>query len=186
MDPVGAEGLDKILIIVQALNGKGEVLRCLSDSKGSMPPVDLSAGLYRVIATNPYGYWFTQVREFLVSDTPVDVEMRMNGGVVQRVPAPGLELKVSVVDREGRPAEGAEVLGRDPDATVHHWAKADARGQAVVKIGVNGADVVVIYKGQVISKRVDIPFHETECDVCVEGSIEKLEKIPHSVTLQLQ
>jgi hypothetical protein len=184
MDPAGAEGLGKILIIIKALDGTGDVLRALSDSKGWIPSVDLSSGTYRVIATFPYGYWFTQVREFEVSDKPVDVEMHMDGGAVNRIPYPGLKLKVTVIDREGKPVGGAEVLGRDPDATVDHWDQTDAHGQAAVTISVDGADVVAFYKGQVISKRIDIPFEEPECPE-KDRAIEKLKKTPHSVTLQL-
>jgi len=185
MDPAGAKGLGKILIIVQDLDGTGDVLRTLSDSKGLIPPVDLSAGTYRVIATFPYGYWFTQVREFVVSDKPVDVELHMDGGAVNRVPYPGVKLRIAVINRDGKPVEGASVLGRDPYATINRWDQTDAHGQASVTIGVNGADVVVIYAGQVISKHVDIPFEEPECAEMMRG-IEKLKEAPRSITLQLK
>ena len=187
-DPAGAEGVARALVIVQALNGKGEVLRTLSDSNGSIPSMDLSAGVYRVIATYPYGYWFTQVREFVVSDAVVDIELHMEGAVVEAVQVPEVQIKVSVVDQMGKPAPDALVLGRDPAAKFNHWAKADEHGQAMVTIGVNGADVVAIYKGQVVSKRVDIPFQDAECSDrdCMTRVIEKLKNVPQSLTLQLQ
>jgi hypothetical protein len=98
--------------------------------------------------------------EFVASDKPVDIEMHMDGAARSPFLALGLVLKVTVIDPDGNPVEGADLLGGDPDATVDHWDKTDARGQAAVIIGVNGADVVVVYKGQVITKRID-PLRRT-------------------------
>ncbi|HEY1207167.1 MAG: hypothetical protein ABSH46_00925 [Bryobacteraceae bacterium] len=188
-DPAGAEGLGKVLIIVQALNGKGEVSRNLSDSNGWAPAMQLPPEVYRVIATFPYGYWFTQVREFVVADSPVEIVLHMDGAVVERVQVPELEARVTVIDKDGKPAENAIVLGRDPEAIFHYWTTADANGHATVKIGVNGADIVAIYKGRVVSKCVDVPFEDPGCRTDGESFQRRLEKSRQSlreVTLQFQ
>ena len=61
------DALKDELVIVQDLNNQEhEILRALSDKNGYVPPLELPSGLYRVIATAPYGLWETSVREFLV------------------------------------------------------------------------------------------------------------------------
>jgi hypothetical protein len=186
-DPAGVEGVDNVLIIVQALNGKGEVSRDLSNSDGRVAALELPPGVYRVIAVFPYGYWFTQVREFVVADSPIDVVLNMHGAVVDTVQVLELELQVTVIDRDGKPVENALILGRDPEAKFNHWTRSDTHGHATVKIGVNGADVVAIYKGQVISKHVDIPFESNICttDNSFQRRLDKAKQSLHEVTLRI-
>ena len=61
----------EVLVIVQDLDhSEHEILRTLSDQSGNVPSLQLSPGLYRVIATAPYGIWETSVSEFLVGSPP--------------------------------------------------------------------------------------------------------------------
>src|SRR5690242_15077869 len=77
LDQTGA-GFPDVLVIIKSLAGKGEIFRGLTDQAGSVPERDLIAGLYRAIATCPYSICETKVTEFLVSDTPVELELKVN------------------------------------------------------------------------------------------------------------
>lgn len=72
-DAVGAVIKDELVIVQDLDSREHEVLRALSDQEGNVPPLQLSPGLYRVIATAPYGVWQTSVREFLVGERPTEV-----------------------------------------------------------------------------------------------------------------
>src|SRR5215471_7533131 len=65
------------LVVVQDLQDEHEVLRALTDKDGKVPSLDLQPGLYRVIATTPYGVWQTDVREFLVAEKPLQVALHV-------------------------------------------------------------------------------------------------------------
>ena len=186
-DPIGAEGVDKVLVIVQSLDGKGEVLRTLTDPKGSITPIDLAPGLYRLIATYPYGYWFTQVREFVVSAAPVNMDLHMDGAVIDRVAAPGVKVQVTVVNRDGKAIKNAHILGRDRQALSNRWDTTDGQGHAVVTVGVNGADIVAIYNEQVVITPIDIPFSDTSCTdkECQMRAVQKVEEVSRNITVRL-
>jgi hypothetical protein len=63
-----------VLVIVQNLDAhEREVMRVLTDREGRVPAADLSSGLYRVIATAPYGTLQAKVDEFLVGSKPRSV-----------------------------------------------------------------------------------------------------------------
>lgn len=187
-DPAGADGLQKVLVIVQALNGKGEVTRELTDRIGAIPVLDLQPGLYGAVATFPYGYWATQVREFSVADTPVVLELHMDGSVINEVQVPEALVRVTVLDRDGHPISNALVLGRDPEARFNHWTRTDPHGEAGVVIGANGADIVAIHEGQVTVQRVNIPFDHYSCTdtQCLSKSIERMKTSIPKITLRLQ
>src|SRR5689334_20790240 len=58
-----------VLIIVRSLDGKGEIGRYLTNGEGLTSKLQLDDdGLYRIIATCPYGLCQTTVREFIGTD----------------------------------------------------------------------------------------------------------------------
>jgi len=63
LDQTGAAFPD-VLVIVKSLAGKGEIFRALTDQSGCVPERDLPAGLYRAIATCPYGICETRLASF--------------------------------------------------------------------------------------------------------------------------
>ena len=73
------EGERSVLVIVQNLDDhEREVMRVLTDQEGRLPAAGLSSGLYRVIATAPYGTLQAKVDEFLVGSKPRSVVVRYN------------------------------------------------------------------------------------------------------------
>ncbi|HEV3253102.1 MAG TPA: hypothetical protein VG033_01760 [Candidatus Acidoferrales bacterium] len=123
----------------------------MSDRDGKAPTLELPSGLYRVIATAPYGLWETSVREFLVGKQSTEVILR-----VQPMPSHGYgdivtlgtpRVQLQVIGPDGQPAKGALVLIRDRDATLHmeRWYTADDKGIAKIELVSEPTVVVVIY-----------------------------------------
>ncbi len=153
-DPKGTP-LKDALIIVQDLQGQHhELFRALTDEQGTIPPHTLNPGLYRAIGTYPYSHWETDVREFLVRDDPVKVQLRLS-------PAAGLDatavstgtLTVHVLDANGQPAAGARVLVRDAhaDPDSEHWGTTNAQGTTTLALSLTPAVLVVVYRDQLYS-----------------------------------
>jgi len=65
-DSSGVALKDELVIVQDLRSREHEVLRVLSGGTGKIPTMDLPPGLYRAIATAPYGLWQTEVQEFLV------------------------------------------------------------------------------------------------------------------------
>src|SRR5262245_16161710 len=74
VDGTGA-GFTDVLVIVRSLEDGKESFRALTDSSGIVPVHDLNPGLYRLIATCPYGICQTTVHEFLVKRDPIDLRL---------------------------------------------------------------------------------------------------------------
>lgn len=144
------------LVIVQNLDDhENEVVRALTDEKGEIPVLQLRSGLYRAIATAPYGIWQTTVREFLVSDTPVRVVLAVepmpthgNGDIVL---VGATTMSLQVLNPDGKPAAGAAVLARDRNATLYleRWYKTDLSGRVTIEV-VGDPLVVVVVSGRTI------------------------------------
>jgi len=134
-DESGAD-FPNVLVIVKSLEGKGEIFRALTNSAGSVPERDLNPGLYRVIATCPYGICRTKISEFLVSGSPVEIELKLSvfptrGNSV--IVGPPNRMKVEVLDTQGKPAPSAEVLVRDSNAEYEQWYKTNGNGEVDVE-----------------------------------------------------
>jgi hypothetical protein len=123
----------------------------LSKEDGTLPPFQLQAGLYRVIATAPYGLWRTNVREFLVGQQSTEMTIK-----VQPVPTHGhgdiinvriIRRQLRVIGSDGSPASGASILVRDRDATQHleRWYKTDEKGTTPIEMVSDPTVVVVVY-----------------------------------------
>jgi hypothetical protein len=153
----------KVLVIVKSLEGEGEVARYLTDQDGRTPKIQLSSGLYRVIATCPYGICQTTVREFLGSDVPSELTLEipvnstdLNG---ETVGAPRIQL---VLETANGKASGAHILIRDPEAKWEKWYVADATGSAEVELVSDPSVVVVIFGGKVSSQVVSFAHMNQE------------------------
>jgi hypothetical protein len=139
------------LVIVQDLNDREhELLRTLSDKQGYVPHLELPAGLYRVIATAPYGIWETTVLEFLVQQKATEVLVRVSPkathGFGDIIPTNTIKAKLKVIGKAGHPASGIKVMVRDREATLHleRWYKTDSGGLAEIDL-VSESTVVVIW-----------------------------------------
>jgi hypothetical protein len=148
------------LVIVQDLNAqRHEITRTLTDASGSIALLQLTPGLYRAIATAPYGLWETEVREFLVSDKSVTLVLK-----VQPKPTQGRgdvaivgarHARILVLDASNKPVAGVSILTRDRDATSlsERWYSSDAKGIANVELPSDPA-IVVIHAGDRLITRV--------------------------------
>jgi hypothetical protein len=122
-DSAGIALKDELVIVQELHNREHEVLRVLTDGTGKIPTIDLHPGLYRVIATAPYGLWETEVQEFMVGEKPMRLALHVrpmpthgNGDIVTLGTK---KKKMRVLKPDGRAASGAEVYVRDRNATLH-------------------------------------------------------------------
>jgi len=146
-----------VLVIVKSLAGRGEIFRGLTDQAGSVPERDLAAGLYRAIATCPYGICETKVMEFLVGGAPVELELNVDVSPTRgdiAIVGPSNRLKMRVVDSQGKPAASAEVLVRDSNAEYEQWYKTNGEGEADVEPLGTTATFVVLYKAALITETI--------------------------------
>lgn len=160
-DSSGAVVKDELVIVQDLDNREHEILRGLSDHTGNGPTLQLPSGLYRVIATAPYGLWQTSVREFLVGQQPTDVIVRVQPmpthgyGDIVTVGTTRVELKL--IGPDGQPANGARILIRDRDATLHleRWYKADGKGIATIDLVSKPTVAVVIYADILVTTELE-------------------------------
>jgi len=158
-DASGAALKDE-LVIIQNLNRKGrEVLRVLTDEDGKIPALNLEPGLYRAIATAPYGLWETEVREFLVTAKPLQLKLNVypmpTHGYGDIVPfGPPKKKNLKVLRADGKPAIGAELWIRDREATLYleRRYRTNSGGEAVIEL-VGEPTVVTIVSGDSVTTR---------------------------------
>jgi hypothetical protein len=148
-DSVGAENISKVLTIIRSLDGKGEITRGLTNDSGTFSALNIGPGLYEVISLYPYGYWRPNVTEFVVDEKNVFLQIRLNGGVIDKVALAEREVIVRVVDDKGTPLPKAKVLGRDLGALYVRFSSTDEQGRATITIPCEDSQIVVIYQGQV-------------------------------------
>lgn len=147
------------LVIVQNLDDhEKELVRALTNGTGNIPSIQLSPGLYRAIATAPYGIWETKVQEFHVDEVAVQLVLSVDPmpthghGDIVTVGTPKMSLHL--VDAFGKPVAGASVLARDREATLYleRWYKTDTAGNVNLEM-VADPLVVVVVCGKVILTR---------------------------------
>ncbi len=142
--------LPDVLVIVRPIDRRGELYRILTDSTGSVPERDVPQGLYRIIATCPYGICQTKVSEFVVGSKPVELvlnlEMRpLPGNVTTIWSDPKIQLRLKIVDSQNRPLPSVYITVRDPEVPKYfRWVKTDARGEGQVVIPPLGPLTVVV------------------------------------------
>ena len=120
----------------------------LTDEHGNIPARTLATGLYRAIATYPYGHFQTSVREFLVGSDAMNLKMQMSAAENSASTTVSIgQLTVHVLDSRGNPAAGARVLIRDADATPEseHWGTTNAQGNATLELTIDPSVLVVVY-----------------------------------------
>lgn len=152
----GSDGkpVNNALVIVQDLDHQErESYRVLTNAEGNTPAHELPAGVYRAIATYPYSRWRPQVREFVVTNQPITVQLTLteaSSGLDTLDVAIG-RLSVHVEDAGGKPVRGARVLVRDANATSQseHWGTTDANGQTSLELTLEPAVLVVVYQNRV-------------------------------------
>jgi len=160
-DPSGAE-LKDALVIVQDLRVRDadEVFRNLTDEHGRVPSRQLPDGLYRIIATTPYGLCKTHIHEFLIGPESTEIRVSLDvlptHGYGDIVPIRQRRVTVRVSQRDGTPAREVDIHARDADATLYtrQWCKTDEHGKAsIIDMGIDMV-LVIVANGRVIAREV--------------------------------
>ena len=118
VEDVSGAPIKNELVIVQDLDHQErEVARALTGDTGTIQPLELSPGLYRAIATAPYGLWRTKVCEFLVTEKQRDILLRVQPmpthGAGDIVTTGSALIEVQVLNSNSQIVSGASVLSRD-------------------------------------------------------------------------
>jgi hypothetical protein len=144
-----------VLVILRAFDNRHEILRALTNKEGRVPAVDLQPGLYQVIAACPYGLCKTKVREFLVTQDPLQLTVTVDGegshdGAILGAPTQTIQVQ----DKHGRPVSGALVLARDELAIYERFYKSDHLGEAKVELFADPTVLVIVSQSAVTERIV--------------------------------
>jgi hypothetical protein len=157
LDESGAPIKDVLVIVQNLQKHEAELLRMLSDAEGTVRGRELEPGLYRLIATTPYGLWRTIIKEFLVKVAPMEVVLRVKvmptHGYGDIVVVGTTSVDFQVLRPDGLPASDAELLVRDRDATLYteRWYKTDAQGRTRIEMVRNPLVLVVLYQDAIMT-----------------------------------
>ncbi len=147
--------LKNALVILQELTAQQhELCRTLTNDQGKADLPSLNQGLYRIISVYPYSRWRASVREFLVLDQPVTLDIRMaETEGYDDLPVSIGDLKVHVVAPDGRSAQGARVLVRDAEADPHSESSGitDAEGDVTLHLTKPPDVLLVVYQNHLYS-----------------------------------
>ncbi len=107
----------------------------------------------------PYGICETKITEFFVSDTPVELELKVDvsptrGNVA--IVGPSKRIKLEILDTQGKPAPSAEVLVRDSNAEFEQWYKTNGQGEADVEPLGTTITFAVLYKGALSEETISM------------------------------
>jgi hypothetical protein len=182
------EGVSKVLVIVRAPSNPGyEVLRALTEADGSVPEVNVQPGLYEAIATDPYGEWLTAVKDFVVTDAPVKLDLRLDFVQDQSISLGFIDWNVRVVDKQGRPVNDAWITARTEGEPAVGATATDINGHATIEIPFDyPAIVTVLYNGQTYTERikVDASVRDSE-NKWFQRERNKLVKRPRAITVSV-
>ena len=143
------------LVIVESLDRRGEFVGSLSDEAGTVPTLNLTPGLYRVIGTCPYGVCAASVSEFLVGDQPIELELKLRimphgDGMVL-----GLQrITVHIVDKQDQEVPSARVIVRDWEAHEEEWYETNSSGDANVALPREGLVTIIVIQNRKVTVRV--------------------------------
>jgi hypothetical protein len=153
--------LKDVLVVVQNLNDRErEICRSLTDEQGRACGAAFSPGLYRAIATTPYGLWNTTAVEFLASRSVSKITLTMSPkgthGYGDVVTIGLAKCDLQVLQSDGRPAVGAVVLVRDREVTLflERSYRTDAAGAARIELVGTPTVVVVVFEGILVSQEI--------------------------------
>jgi hypothetical protein len=160
LDGSGAPVKDVLVIVQNLSEHEAELLRVLSDADGNGGGRDLQSGLYRVIATTPFGLWQTTIKEFVVKSSPLELVLQIKPmpthGYGDIVVVGTTWVDVQVLRPDGRPASAAELLVRDRDATLYteRWYKTDAEGRTKIELVSDPLVLIILYDDAIMTTDV--------------------------------
>jgi hypothetical protein len=143
-----------VLIIVRSLDRYQEKGRFLTDAKGETPELQVDGGLHQVIATCPYGFCKTMVREFLPTSSPnvivLHLPERSTDEIGELINGPMATLVFNPPQAGREVSTPVDILVRDAEAVRQEWYRADKKGKVTVKLlGGDNTFFVVSYAGAI-------------------------------------
>ena len=163
LDASGAPAKDVLVIVQNLENHEAEVLRALSDEHGDAGKRELRSGLYRMIATAPYGIWQTAIKEFMVLSVPLEIALpvRLMGthGYGDIVVTGTTWTEVQFLRPDGQPLANGDVFVRDRAATMYteRWYKTDVQGRAKIEMIADPLVLVILYHDSIMT--TELPEH---------------------------
>jgi hypothetical protein len=145
-----------VLVIVKSLDKNNEVGRYLTTKDGRTPPMHLEQGLYRVIATCPYGVCQTTVREFFGSQFLPEMELQVTVKPTDEVGQLVNAKKIRLVLQSKNQAtlEGLHILVRNPSATRGERYVTDRKGNVDIELPSDPAIIVVVQDKKALLYRI--------------------------------
>lgn len=157
LDASGAPAKDVLVIVQNLEKHEAEVLRVLSDEHGDAGRRELQPGLYRMIATAPYGIWQTAIKEFMVGSVPMEIALPVNGmpthGYGDIVVTGTTWTELQFLQPDGQPLANGDVFVRDSSATLYteRWYKTDVQGRAKIEMISDPLILVILYKDSIMT-----------------------------------
>lgn len=165
VDPSSAP-FPKVLVIIKSLDSGREIVRELTDANGRIRTIELDAGVYRLVATCPYGLCKTAVREFLAAQLTdemlVTVQLPATDVFGELLGAP--RLRVVLKRPNGSLASKVRLLVRDLKARREKWYVSDENGSVVIELIDDPVVLVAIHDGTIFSRQI-----ETGCVAASSG-----------------
>lgn len=148
--------LPDALVIVESLDDRLQNVRYLSGKDGNTPTMELKPGLYRVIATFPYGPWQTVIREFTLPESAGGITLQMPAKPSDEygeIYAPS-QIKIRLESQDRKTLADVPVLIRTEDAIREGWYVTDSKGEATVSVVADRLVAVVLYHHKPYSYRL--------------------------------
>ena len=172
VDPTGAP-IPNVLVILKSLDGQGEQFRALSGADGFVASVQGLPGLYQAIATSPYSYWKTAIKEFLVGNKPVLVELRVESlpthGYGDKVVV-GTRINLTLLGSDGNPLPKTWIYVRDPLARLDLSVTTDAFGKATFELIGDPTVLIIVHDGRL--QKEEISRRDVNCASSATGKCE--------------
>jgi len=103
------------------------------------------------------------------------------------ITSPMYDLRVQVLDDQGRPVPDAQVIGRDLEGFDFVLATTDRDGRATVRVPAGEAEVTTIYGDLYHVDRLKVQTQYLDCvEKCFLSGTDELRKTPHELTVRLK
>jgi len=149
----------------------------LTETNGNVPRHDLKPGLYRIIATCPYGPCVTVVREILVSQEIVKIDLIVKFKPIVNdftIYDSGSHLRIKVLEANGSVSQGARIIVRDEFALEEHWYSTDINGVAIIGIAAGETSIIVV-----------VTSNQLEAQTLLNDEIRNLQKKHTQLAIKL-
>lgn len=143
--------MKNVLVIVRSLDTGHELGRFLTAENGKTPSVDFDQGLYRVVATCPYGTCETAIKELFAGEAGDTLTVTTPARAIPHTPLPASARKeaLTIVDPQNRPLRDVQVLVRSVDGVRGDWYITRANGGTPISLVDDPSVLLVLYQRRV-------------------------------------